>query len=62
LAGQGREATMEQVRDELALRDTIDSARDVSPLRPADDALVINTDSISLDEVVARILELVSCS
>lgn len=61
LVAAGRETTEEQVRDELARRDAIDSARSVSPLRPAADAVVINTDHLSLDEVVERILSLVPC-
>lgn len=59
LAG-GREATSEQVQQELALRDAIDSERAVSPLRPAGDAIIINTDHLSLDEVVEKIMELVA--
>ncbi len=61
LRAKGHEVTREQVRDELAQRDAIDSGRAVSPLRPADDAVVIDTDKLSLDEVVDRILDLVSC-
>lgn len=62
LLAKGTELTEQQVRDELALRDAIDSERAVSPLRPAEDAIIIDTDRLSLDEVVARILELASCS
>lgn len=58
LVALGRHETLEQVADELALRDAIDSSRDVSPLRPAEDAVVIDTDPLSLEQVVARILEL----
>jgi cytidylate kinase len=61
LVAAGRELTEAQVRDELAQRDAIDSARSVSPLRPADDAVVLDTDHLSLDEVVERILSLVPC-
>ncbi len=62
LLATGQDATPEQVREELGLRDAIDSGRDVSPLRPAEDAVVINTDRLSLDEVIERILKLVPCS
>jgi cytidylate kinase len=61
LVAAGRDITAQEVRDELAQRDAIDSARSVSPLRPADDAVVIDTDHLSLDEVVERILSLVPC-
>jgi len=36
----GQDITMPQVRDELALRDAIDSERATSPLRPAEDAVL----------------------
>lgn len=57
----GRSETLEDVRRELALRDEIDSGRSASPLRPAGDALIINTDRLSLDGVVERIMEALPC-
>lgn len=57
----GREVTLEAVRDDLAQRDTLDSERQVSPLRPAEDAVVIETDQLSLEDVVERIIGLVTC-
>ena len=61
LLAMGRVMTEQDVRDELSLRDRIDSERAVSPLRPAGDAEVIDTDHLPLEEVVARIMELVPC-
>jgi cytidylate kinase len=61
LRTSGRDVTLQQVQDGLARRDAIDSERPVSPLRPAEDAVIIDTDHLSLDQVVERILELVSC-
>ena len=57
LVATGREASPEEVRQELALRDAIDSGRDVSPLRPAEDAIMIHTDHLTLDQVVEKIME-----
>jgi cytidylate kinase len=57
----GRDIAEADVRAELALRDKIDSAREMSPLRPADDAVVIPTDGLTLVQVVARVLELARC-
>lgn len=48
-----------QVLAELDRRDAIDSGRQASPLRPADDAVVINTDGVSVEEVVEKVLSLV---
>ncbi len=61
LGAVGQKVTLRQVRDELARRDAIDSERAASPLRPAEDAVIVATDRLSLDEVVERILELVPC-
>lgn len=48
-------ADLEQaIRD----RDRIDSTRRVSPLRKADDAIEIQTDNLSIDEVTAKIVDL----
>jgi cytidylate kinase len=41
----------------VARRDTIDSTRDASPLRQADDALVLDTTGRSVDEVVEEITQ-----
>jgi CMP/dCMP kinase len=51
-------ATAALTREELARRDLLDSTRAVSPLLKAADAVEIDTTSTSLDEVVARIVEL----
>lgn len=48
---------LEQVTVDLKQRDRQDSERADSPLRPADDALEIDTDSLSSEEVVAIIME-----
>lgn len=47
---------VDQVAEALRQRDTLDSSRATSPLRPADDAVVIDTTHLTLDDVVARIL------
>lgn len=55
----GRTVTKDIVLEDLRRRDQIDSERAVSPLRPADDAIVIKTDGLSEDEVLRRVLQLV---
>lgn len=49
----------EEIRAELQARDEMDRNRHASPLRPAEDATVIDTDNLSLDEVVERVRALV---
>jgi cytidylate kinase len=53
---RGEPVDEEAMRKEVELRDRVDSERPIAPLRAADDATVINTDDLSLDEVVDTIL------
>jgi cytidylate kinase len=55
----GRETTHDEVLADIRRRDRIDSERDVSPLRAADDAVVINTDGLTLDDVMARVMAII---
>jgi len=41
-------------------RDTRDAQRPVSPLKPADDAILLDTSEMAIDEVVSRVLDLVT--
>jgi CMP/dCMP kinase len=50
----------EAVATSIERRDLQDSTRTVSPLRPADDAIVIDTTDLGIDEVVELIIEAVS--
>lgn len=53
---RGETVDEEAMRKEVDLRDRVDSERAVAPLRPADDAVVIDTTDLSLDDVVDTIL------
>jgi cytidylate kinase len=55
LSEAGVQRSYEDVLRELEQRDQMDMERHVSPLRPADDALVIDTDRLSLEEVIDRV-------
>jgi CMP/dCMP kinase len=57
-AALNRNVTQEMVLEDLRRRDRIDKQREVSPLRPADDAVILNTDGMTQDEVLNRVLEL----
>jgi cytidylate kinase len=54
----GREAELDRIREAIARRDRQDSEREVSPLKPAPDAVVLDTTALSLEEVISRVLEL----
>ena len=62
-AAQMRESGLEPDFDalvaDLERRDGIDSSREASPLTAASDAVIINTDQLSVEEVVRRIEALV---
>jgi cytidylate kinase len=49
---------LDWVQDELSRRDLADSTRQASPLRPASDAIHLDTTNLGVDSVVERILEL----
>ena len=55
----GREEEVGRIREAMGRRDQQDSEREVAPLRPAPDAVVIDTTGLALEEVVSRVLELV---
>jgi cytidylate kinase len=55
---RGETVSIASVMQELERRDAIDSGRELSPLRPAADALILQTDGLSLEQVVERILAL----
>ncbi|HEV2745442.1 MAG TPA: (d)CMP kinase [Rubrobacter sp.] len=56
----GREGELDRIREAISRRDRQDSEREVSPLRPAPDAVVLDTTTLDLEEVVSRVLDLAS--
>lgn len=55
---EGQRRRFEDVLADVQHRDQLDSERATAPLRPADDAVVIVTDNLPLDDEKARILAL----
>jgi len=53
LRERGLEVTREEVLEDLRARDRRDSERASAPLRPAEDAVVLDTTRMSIDEAVA---------
>ena len=54
---RGERVDAAAMRKEVELRDRVDSERPVAPLRPAEDAIIIDTDNLDLEQVVDRILD-----
>ena len=57
LRGKGESVDFEELLQEIRERDERDRSRDVAPLKPADDAEIIDTTGLSIDDVVQRIVE-----
>ncbi len=55
--GKLGDATLESIQKDIEERDYRDSHREIAPLKPAEDAVVIDTSDCTIDEVEARILE-----
>nr|BAM09197.1 cytidylate kinase [Geobacillus stearothermophilus ATCC 7953] len=57
---RGFPSDFETLKEEIARRDRLDSERETAPLRKAPDAVEIDTTSLSVEEVAARIMEVVN--
>lgn len=55
LAQRGEQISYEEILEAMKRRDRIDSTRAVAPLKPADDAVIVNTDELEIDEVLERV-------
>lgn len=55
---KGFQSDLARLKEEISARDKIDSEREVAPLKKADDAVVIDTTSLSIADVVEKIMEL----
>jgi cytidylate kinase len=58
IIARGEKADYDEILRKVIERDRIDSTRAISPLRPADDAIIIDSDKMNAEQVVARAMEL----
>lgn len=58
---KGYNIELEKLKEEIAARDKADSEREIAPLIQAEDAKLLNTTNLSIDEAVMEILELCEC-
>ncbi len=56
---KGIATDMDQLIKDISLRDDTDRNRPVAPLKPADDAIIIDTTKLSYEEVIKKLLSLV---
>jgi cytidylate kinase len=52
--------SLDKVEKDMQRRDTSDSTRNLAPLRPADDAIIIDSTDLSIEQVVDRMLSHIS--
>lgn len=59
LSERGITLELDAIKQSMRERDLIDSTRQVAPLRPAGDAMIIDSEGLSAEQVLERTLELV---
>lgn len=58
LKDKGLDANLAALSLDIAERDRRDASRPIAPLKPADDALIVDSTSMTIDGVLARVFEL----
>jgi cytidylate kinase len=59
LESQGQAIALDDLRRQILERDTRDETRDVAPLRPADDAISVDTTSLSPEQTVELLVGII---
>lgn len=54
LTGKGHDVTLEEVAQDLRDRDARDSARATAPLKPAEDAVLLDTSEMTIEEAIGK--------
>lgn len=60
LEAKGFESSLQALTEEIVTRDQLDSEREVSPLKKADDAIEIDTTHLSIEGVIEKILSYIN--
>lgn len=50
----------EEILATMQMRDQIDSTREVAPLRPAEDAVILDSDHLSIDQVIEKVHQIIA--
>ncbi|WP_034994579.1 (d)CMP kinase, partial [Liquorilactobacillus vini] len=56
---KGFKVDLQQLESEIALRDKKDESRAISPLTQAEDAILVDTTSLSIEQVVEKIMKII---
>ncbi|MGX0974759.1 cytidylate kinase [Roseovarius sp. MBR-51] len=62
LTEKGHDVTLDEVAQDLQQRDARDSARATAPLKPADDAVLLDTSEMSIEEATKRAIAIVAAA
>ena len=60
LQTKGQDVNFDSLKNEITLRDKQDSEREIAPLKQAEDAILIDSTNLTIDQVVEKILMLCS--
>jgi cytidylate kinase len=55
----GHEVDFDEVLNDIRERDRLDSQRDIAPMRAADDAIVLDSSHLDLEQVIVRLEDIV---
>jgi cytidylate kinase len=58
IIARGEKADYDEILRKVIERDRIDSTRAVAPLRPAEDAIIVDSDKMSAEQVVTHVMQL----
>ena len=56
LQASGQSLSFESVLEDLRVRDARDVARPIAPMKPAEDAVLIDTSGMTIDQVVEQLV------
>ncbi|RQD77596.1 MAG: (d)CMP kinase [Halanaerobium sp. MSAO_Bac5] len=60
MKAKNKEANYKEIKENIARRDELDSQREHSPLKIADDAVVVDSTDLSIEEVVSKIKAIIA--
>jgi cytidylate kinase len=60
LLNRGKDVIYSEILQDMIRRDKYDSSRTIAPLRPADDAIIVDSDNMNAEEVFYHILKILS--
>jgi cytidylate kinase len=60
LKAKGLKTTIDEIKNDILNRDRIDSERDIAPLKPAVDAVIIDTTNMTIEQQIAKVMQVIN--